>query len=537
MARNRRRYDNDNDNDDDVDDDDDYCDNDREEIQMVQIDNAVITTVDNNNNNNNNMNKYHDRETTTSTPKEGGAEEATATSSVGSATTTVTTTIADHCVRTTTGIMRNYHHNRYYYYRPWIVIVTTSTIIMTIMITYYTVGIATGSSLSLLSDNNPFQHDSRSSSSSSSSIHTNSNNKLHHHDQGDHHYFDIRIFCYGDSLTAGVSPPDRTILFPYATYLQSALLNTTNNDTKTEEETHQIRYKYSSVDHIGFPGWMSNELFELICHSRGDNNNNECGTRGVVTSSSSQRPSRPDIENQKHHNQVRNSILSLTNIPSSLSSEIKKKIGDSNNNNNKNSSTISPITTSTTTTVGILVYLAGTNDLGRPTRTVDDISQSIIAVHEWAKVMNDNNNDNDNSDNNHRSIMKTIALSIPSSAYQERVPEKKKKATEINRRLKNYADANAAEGFSSSSLLSTVSSTQSSSSTTTYVEFPFEYSSSISNNIDDDDDDNSNDGTENVFLWSVDGLHLSQAGYKVIGEYLASIIDKEIIHQIINDWK
>ena len=49
--------------------------------------------------------------------------------------------------------------------------------------------------------------------------------------------------------------------------------------------------------------------------------------------------------------------------------------------------------------------------------------------------------------------------------------------------------------------------------------------------------DDNNDGTENVLLWSIDGLHLSQAGYKVVGDYLASIIDKEIMHQIINDWK
>jgi lysophospholipase L1-like esterase len=51
-----------------------------------------------------------------------------------------------------------------------------------------------------------------------------------------------RVFCYGDSLTAGTAPPDPS-LYPYAPHLESSLKNV-------------------FVRHRGLPGWTSSQMVE-----------------------------------------------------------------------------------------------------------------------------------------------------------------------------------------------------------------------------------------------------------------------------------
>lgn len=49
-----------------------------------------------------------------------------------------------------------------------------------------------------------------------------------------------RVFCYGDSLTAGTAPPDPT-LYPYAPHLESSLKNVI-------------------IRHRGLPGWTASQM-------------------------------------------------------------------------------------------------------------------------------------------------------------------------------------------------------------------------------------------------------------------------------------
>jgi lysophospholipase L1-like esterase len=55
----------------------------------------------------------------------------------------------------------------------------------------------------------------------------------------------LRVFCYGDSLTAGTSPPSFQE-FPYAPHLELILKQQLNPGV--------------SVQHRGLPGWTSNDL-------------------------------------------------------------------------------------------------------------------------------------------------------------------------------------------------------------------------------------------------------------------------------------
>ena len=61
----------------------------------------------------------------------------------------------------------------------------------------------------------------------------------------------IRIFCYGDSLTAGTSPPEFQ-MYPYAPHLERALLTT---DGTTTTPNILVRHK-------GLPGWTSQKLLQ-----------------------------------------------------------------------------------------------------------------------------------------------------------------------------------------------------------------------------------------------------------------------------------
>ena len=58
-----------------------------------------------------------------------------------------------------------------------------------------------------------------------------------------------RILCYGDSLTAGTSPPFNE-LFPYGPYLETEL-----NTSKEEEEEVVVRWR-------GLPGWTSQQMVD-----------------------------------------------------------------------------------------------------------------------------------------------------------------------------------------------------------------------------------------------------------------------------------
>eukprot|EP00591_Stephanopyxis_turris_P014292 CAMPEP_0195542704 /NCGR_PEP_ID=MMETSP0794_2-20130614/51739_1 /TAXON_ID=515487 /ORGANISM="Stephanopyxis turris, Strain CCMP 815" /LENGTH=244 /DNA_ID=CAMNT_0040676841 /DNA_START=180 /DNA_END=914 /DNA_ORIENTATION=+ len=68
----------------------------------------------------------------------------------------------------------------------------------------------------------------------------------------------VRIFCYGDSLTAGTSPPlDNT--FPYGVHLESSLVHHFGTSGGNEETlpniTPVVRWK-------GLPGWTASTMVE-----------------------------------------------------------------------------------------------------------------------------------------------------------------------------------------------------------------------------------------------------------------------------------
>jgi lysophospholipase L1-like esterase len=237
----------------------------------------------------------------------------------------------------------------------------------------------------------------------------------------------IRIFCYGDSLTAGISPPSRD-LYPYSTFLRSSL--------EKNDKNQALKFE---VDHAGFPGWMTHELLALVCRE-----DEEC-------THSLQKVDPSQFRSSTASDTVRNKLLQR----------------DLNNSNPD------------AAFHDVLIYLAGTNDLGRSERSEKDIAVSILDLHKWAHSV--------------AKISITIALAIPPSAYQRRVPQASEKATRINRQLQSQI----------SQLM-----TSSASSQAIFLRFPFQYN---------------HDGADND-LWSLDGLHFSQLGYERLGGYLASQI-------------
>jgi lysophospholipase L1-like esterase len=69
----------------------------------------------------------------------------------------------------------------------------------------------------------------------------------------------IRILAFGDSLTAGTSPPNYE-LYPYAPYLEAAL----NQRGKLVERTVVV-----VVRHVGFPGWTAVQMVDDANGPRG----------------------------------------------------------------------------------------------------------------------------------------------------------------------------------------------------------------------------------------------------------------------------
>eukprot|EP00640_Fibrocapsa_japonica_P000241 CAMPEP_0113936786 /NCGR_PEP_ID=MMETSP1339-20121228/3584_1 /TAXON_ID=94617 /ORGANISM="Fibrocapsa japonica" /LENGTH=241 /DNA_ID=CAMNT_0000939337 /DNA_START=54 /DNA_END=779 /DNA_ORIENTATION=+ /assembly_acc=CAM_ASM_000762 len=194
-----------------------------------------------------------------------------------------------------------------------------------------------------------------------------------------------KVFCYGDSLTAGTSPPLNQD-FPYGKHLQDGLR------TIPGLESSLVRWR-------GHPGWTSSALL-----------------------------------NQGHF--------------SSMVDDIHAKVG---------------------TTLDLIVILAGTNDLAYETDG-QAILDSITGMHCIA----------------HSKGCKTMALGIPSSAWQMQSNSARSVAKQVNSNLESWAEENK--------------------SMTTFVPFPIE-----------------GFNTESGF-WAPDGLHFSPDGYKEMGESLVPYV-------------
>ena len=119
--------------------------------------------------------------------------------------------------------------------------------------------------------------------------------------------------------------------------------------------------------------------------------------------------------------------------------------------------------------VSLVILLAGTNDMGHGFDK-DEISSNLYKMHELCLE---------------NQVPHTIAIGIPPSGYQARVPQAAELAQSINQNLKAYCDR---------------------SSTCTFVDFPFQYE---------------RDGAN----WYADGLHFSRKGYQVLGEALVPTVE------------
>ncbi|KAL7577709.1 hypothetical protein ACA910_015217 [Epithemia clementina (nom. ined.)] len=81
-----------------------------------------------------------------------------------------------------------------------------------------------------------------------------------------------RVLCFGDSLTAGTSPPSFQN-YPYAPYLEKALAQLAAT-TATARTTKSTTVSSAApldivVRHAGFPGWTSSQLLENQSMSNG----------------------------------------------------------------------------------------------------------------------------------------------------------------------------------------------------------------------------------------------------------------------------
>lgn len=118
----------------------------------------------------------------------------------------------------------------------------------------------------------------------------------------------------------------------------------------------------------------------------------------------------------------------------------------------------------------VMIILAGTNDLGTEL-SAESIVSNLKDLHEAAL---------------RRGVWRTMALAIPSSAYQERIESAREKAKSINNSLKEWNNPRIS-----------------------FVPFPFPFDYKDKR-------------------WSQDGLHLTKEGYKVLGIYLAPLVQREL---------
>ena len=133
-------------------------------------------------------------------------------------------------------------------------------------------------------------------------------------------------------------------------------------------------------------------------------------------------------------------------------------------------------------TLSLVIILAGTNDIGTYTSTsigedfdVDEAVSPVLRLHQACL---------DSVDDCGDQTLQTIALGIPTSAWQEVNSDAARLCIEMNERLRKFADANER---------------------VTYVDFPFSFQRGSPN-------------------WSPDGLHFSPDGYQLLGQSLSTVV-------------
>ncbi len=243
-----------------------------------------------------------------------------------------------------------------------------------------------------------------------------------------------RIYCYGDSLTAGTSPPlDQ--LFPYGLYLEQELNNlymqssvSLSTLSISEPESSEVRWR-------GLPGWTASAMVDYM-------DDPTVGLRSAMDG----------IQNPSLSLVI---ILAGTNDIGSITSSFM--FGKNNNNNNYNNNN---------------------NSLDRESKLMERVVDPIVRLHKTClDCMSDSG----------RKDMRTLAIGIPGSAWQEMNSNAARLCSDVNDVLKQYASSSSSQGR------------------VKYVDFPFYYH-------------------RNDTKWCEDGLHLSPEGYKTLGMSLAPCV-------------
>ncbi|KAL9185089.1 hypothetical protein ACHAXT_002866 [Thalassiosira profunda] len=216
------------------------------------------------------------------------------------------------------------------------------------------------------------------------------------------------IFCYGDSLTYGISCPGREA-HPYAVYLEQELNNLYASDPAGPPAVQ--------IQHMGTPGITASYLESHLDDAR-------LGACPIIS-----------------------------RIP----------------------------------TLSLMIILIGTNDLGQPADDGKDVAKSI-----FGSIMNLHGGVLSCLEGAGNGNLHTLAIGIPGSAYQNRVKVAADHAAFINDALEAFAADYPGHKVS-------------------YLDFPFDYESGDPK-------------------WCVDGLHLTEEGYKELARSLApnvkAILDK-----------
>jgi len=213
------------------------------------------------------------------------------------------------------------------------------------------------------------------------------------------------VFCYGDSLTYGMSDLHASgAATPYAKYLWAELNQTMKQDVV--------------VQHVGMPGWTA--------------------------------------ENMLHH--LHDRSVGICSILHSMR------------------------------TLSLMIILVGTNDIGHMTdsskQAARNIVESIVALHKGAFEC---------AETERNEGFHILALGIPESAFQARVPVTAENAEYINNAMKAFAASYPDDKLS-------------------YLDFPIPY--------------NEDDGN-----WGSDGIHLTQEGYEKLSKEIAPSV-KSILENI-----
>ena len=128
------------------------------------------------------------------------------------------------------------------------------------------------------------------------------------------------------------------------------------------------------------------------------------------------------------------------------------------------------------TMLSLVIILAGSNDIAVMTDTgkgeARSILQKIVDLHNRVFECHEGKDDG---------RLRTLAIGIPGSAYQDMVHAVAESATYVNQGLKNFASSNPRISF---------------------FDFPFPY-------------------RDNDKKWGEDGTHMSEEGYKQLGKVLA----------------